>query len=599
MFKKNSSVRSLHWLTRFLTALAFVLLAGFSFTFVTLWSALSTQENQGQFHEFDSPHNIAQLQREVLRLQNIISVDDALAPPPDAVSLQQDLVESRLNRLEDDGLRRYFDDASKENLIQIRKDWNALQPNLLMWQADPQNETVRLTLLEALSALELIVNDSLRTQSIFLAERRTQLEAQLSAQSVRVGINNLLGVGALASALGLYVIIQQQKRKVTDQLQVREQRLRTIVKTIPDMILRVDHTGTIVDYEPNEQTDLGIPGFHPADESVIGKTIDEFTRPQLAQEFHQRLQAAFTTGRFVRHEFWVDRDNNGALAWFQASATPINETEAIVAIRDVTEDKQHRVAVQKAQRMESLGMMAGGVAHDFGNSLTNIRMNASMLKRRLAGQEDVQKYVIAVSDAAEEAYKLTHQLLAYAGKSELEAKKINLNHFLNEHDAIIRATVTKRRLYAVVQTEGIPLINADAWQLQQMLMNLVINAKDATESGSGCITMRTGTAELSDDNRPTLIGGVKIADGKYVTLEVQDNGRGISTYMYERIFEPYFSTDKENHSGLGLSATLGIMRSHSGGIELKSARSEGTTFRLYFPAHQKKRRKNRKPLFPE
>lgn len=593
MFKKLS--KSQKWLNRLtwvFTTLAIILITAFLLSLISLSSTLLDRDSD-QFPQLISPRSIAQLQREILRLQNIVGVDGAINTPFNDITLQRNLIESRFNILDNNNVSDHFDDELTTLLQQSRTDWDAMQPYLDALQADPQNMTLRSALVNDLAAMELLANESVRIQSGSIARQQIYIEDQLSTRSLLLAVNSALGIGAMASALGLYALIQQQKRKVTEELAVRKQRLQTIVKTIPDAILRIDYTGHIIDYEPNELTDLGIPPL-PSNASnqpnrpVVGRKLEELVRPQLAQTLHKKLQTAFTTNKSVRHEFWLDRDNDGNRAWFQAFANPINETEAIVAIRDITEDRQHRAAVQKAQRMESLGMMAGGVGHDFGNTLATIRMNASLLIKKSKEQENTQKHTSVIIQSVKQAEMLSKQLIAYAGQSKLEVKQIDLNHFLDEHDAIIRATVTVKRAYTVVQAEELPLIAVDEWQLQQMLMNLVINAKETTENGTGCITVRTATADLSDDNRPPLIGGVKIGDGRYVTLEVEDNGAGISPYMHERIFEPYFSTHEDTHSGLGLSATLGMIRSHSGGIELQSVVGEGTTFRLYFPAAPQK-----------
>lgn len=602
MFKKLiRSEKRLKWLTWLLSTLALVLVGGFLFTFVQLRSTLSTGDDLSEFQELNTPRNIAQLQRELLRLQSILTTDDSITTSSNSFSKQRNLVEGRMLRLEEKSSLRFIDGEAELKLKQARTEWDSLQLDLDSFQSNPQDTATHATLTQNLSSIELIINDALRIQSFFMTQQKTDLEKELATYNLRLGINNSLGVGALASALGLYVITQQQKRKVMGELQMREQRLQTLVRTIPDVILRVDYTGRIIDYEPNEQIDLGIPFAESAKRPIVDNTFDQLMRPQLAQELQKKLQMIFATNKSVRHEFWVDLYNDGNQTWFQASGNPINEMEAIITIRDITEDKQHRKAIQKAQRMESLSMMAGGVAHNFNGLLTIIRLNMSMLQRRLAeeGNLALKKCADDVFDAAVDASNLTEQLLAYAGKSKLQTTRINLNQFLDEHDAIIQATVTSRKRYIVEKTERIPSINADASQLQQMVMNLVINASDATESGSGCITVRTGTADFSNANRPMLIGGVRITNGQYVTLEVQDNGTGISPYMFERIFEPYFSTHKTEHSGLGLSATLGMIRSHAGGITIESGIGEGTIFCLYFPAQQKKRSKKRgrKPLF--
>lgn len=255
----------------------------------------------------------------------------------------------------------------------------------------------------------------------------------------------------------------------------------------------------------------------------------------------------------------------------------------ISGLRDLTEHKQAMEALQQAQKMESLVVLAGGVAHDFNNLLVAMLGHTSNALRQLPAESPAKASIQKAVQATERAAALTRQLLAYSGRGHFEKQTLDINQLLQENLHLLSVAVPKQVLLSPMLDESIPLIAADPAQMQQVVMNLILNAAEAIGEGPGvvhlCTEATTLTAvALSQWHVPCIIP----EPGAYVLLEVADTGAGIAPEALERIFEPFFTT-KFTGRGLGLSAVLGIVRGHRGGIRVQSQLGKGTTFQLYFP----------------
>ncbi|MCB8960321.1 MAG: response regulator [Ardenticatenales bacterium] len=246
-------------------------------------------------------------------------------------------------------------------------------------------------------------------------------------------------------------------------------------------------------------------------------------------------------------------------------------------------------ALIEAQRLESLGLLAGGIAHDFNNLLTGMLGHASLTQAMLEPDHPAQAQVGRMMATAGRAADLAQQLLAYAGKADPEISLLDLNQFLGE-SARLMETALPRRVELVVQpAPDLPLIAADRGQLQQLLMNLILNATEAMPPAGGQILISTQKQAINTESPILLADGSCLLAGHYVCLVVQDNGNGMDAATRDQIFDPFFTTKARGH-GLGLSAALGIMQKHQGGIQVHSQPEQGTTFCLYFPAQRQRRR---------
>jgi two-component system, cell cycle sensor histidine kinase and response regulator CckA len=236
-----------------------------------------------------------------------------------------------------------------------------------------------------------------------------------------------------------------------------------------------------------------------------------------------------------------------------------------------------------ARELESLGILAGGVAHDFNNLLTGILGFASQvldLTPSDAPTADMLRHVIG---ASERAADLTRQLLAYAGKGKFVVGPVNLSELVRKTSDLIRSTVPRNVSLEVNLQNDIPMVEADATQIQQLVMNLILNAAEAASDRSGEVRIATGVCAIAPGETVTQYRPEAPPPGSYVMLRVSDDGCGMNEIVKAKIFDPFFTT-KFTGRGLGLSAALGIVRSHRGAIDVASGEGEGSTFTVLLPA---------------
>lgn len=242
--------------------------------------------------------------------------------------------------------------------------------------------------------------------------------------------------------------------------------------------------------------------------------------------------------------------------------------------------RQMEVQMRQAQKLESLGVLAGGVAHDFNNLLTAMLGFSSLAAGKLPPDSPARPMLQEIEKAAHRAAELTRQMLAYSGRSKLQDETFSLHAVVTEISKLLETVVSKKAVFRFDLTPA--TIRGDATQIRQIVMNLITNASDALEGRPGEITVRTGERFLSAPalRSPYLQGDM--ADGRYAFLEVRDSGCGMSEEIQSRIFDPFFTT-KFTGRGLGLSAVLGIVRSHQGSIQVTSVPGQGTTIQVFFP----------------
>ncbi len=275
---------------------------------------------------------------------------------------------------------------------------------------------------------------------------------------------------------------------------------------------------------------------------------------------------------FVLSRWALRRDSGGHPAGF----LEINS--------DVTERRKIEEQLRHTQKLESLGVLAGGVAHDFNNLLTGILGNASLALDTTAPHEPNRILLDEVMRAAERAADLTRQLLAYAGKGRFVMSVVDLSALVREISGLVQTSIPKPVQLRLQLSDDLPGIEADAGQLQQIIMNLVINGAEAIGPEGGTVLVRTGAQDVDEQYIGTLsVDGHRLFPGRYVMLEVHDTGSGMSPETIARIFDPFFTT-KFTGRGLGLSAVQGIVRGHRGALKVYSKPGQGTTFKVLFPA---------------
>jgi PAS domain S-box-containing protein len=336
---------------------------------------------------------------------------------------------------------------------------------------------------------------------------------------------------------------------------------------------------------------------NPAAERMFGYGREELLGQVLHDKIHSRhadgspfpgadcllYRSVAGTATITGHE-GVFRRKDGTLVDVACSSAPIVQggrtVAAVLVVHDISERKRAEEQLRQAQKLESVGLLAGGVAHDFNNILTSILGTASLIEEELPANASGKLSVII--EGAERAANLTRQLLAYAGKGQFVIEDLDISTLVREMLGLIRLSVPKSIEVRLDLQEGLPLISADPGQMQQVLMNLVINAGEAIGAGNhGRICLSTGSADIGEGFLDAT--AAELAAGQYVYLEVRDTGCGMDEHTKARMLDPFFTT-KFTGRGLGLAAVSGIMRSQKGAITVESALGQGSAFRVLFPA---------------
>jgi PAS domain S-box-containing protein len=375
----------------------------------------------------------------------------------------------------------------------------------------------------------------------------------------------------------------QRLRENESRLQESEERLR----------LATEAAGVgIWYYYPHENVVL----MTPRCKLLFGFESNEapLTFEQMLEQIHaeDRARADAEIKRVIDGESDYDIEYrvllpNGGVRWIASRglahriASKSQSRLAGVAL-DVTERRQAQEAMLQAHKLESIGLLAGGIAHDFNNLLTGIIGSASFVIDTLGDDDPNTDMLRNVVDAGERAADLTRQLLAYAGKGKFTVQTLDLSRIVTDISALLRASIARTVTLEMNLTQPLPHIEGDVTQIQQVLMNLVINASEAI-SDEGSVSVSTGVATLEEGGREHFVVGEDVSPGTYAYLEVADTGAGMDKEILSKIFEPFFTT-KFTGRGLGLAAVFGIVRGHDGALEIHTTPGEGSCFRVYFPA---------------
>ncbi len=365
-----------------------------------------------------------------------------------------------------------------------------------------------------------------------------------------------------------------QREQAQRALQRNEQNLRITLNSIADGVIATDAQGRVTQMNPVAEQ---LTGWSHGE--AEGRDVEEVYRLQLGDPDNDKA-AAFD------EEVWlIARD--GTRRRVAASESPIvdepgNQLGEVVVFQDISEEVQLQEQLRHAQKMEAVGQLAGGVAHDFNNLLTAIMGSAALLAMRLGEDHEEAGLVEQITLASGRAADLTKQLLAFSRKGRMQSTSVDLHEMVGEVHRLIARSIDRRiEIVCDLQADH-PIVHGDPTQLQNALLNLCVNARDAMPQG-GTLTLATHNVTLSREELEHW--PEDLAPGEYVQVEVRDTGVGMDEALQTRIFEPFFTTKPEGEgTGLGLAGVYGCVQSHSGAIRVESDPGEGATFRLLLPA---------------
>nr|MDQ3747313.1 PAS domain S-box protein [Acidobacteriota bacterium] len=372
------------------------------------------------------------------------------------------------------------------------------------------------------------------------------------------------------------------RKRSQERLETSEGRFRQMAENINEVFWLVD---------PNEGAMLYVS---PAYEEIWGRTCRSlYERPASYVEFvhpEDRVRVTDASQRQRRGERTEDEYRivrpDGSVRWIHDRAFPIKGESGgvsrIVGIaEDITERKQLEEQLRQSQKMEAVGRLAGGIAHDFNNLLTAINGYSDLALRRLQAEDPLRKSVEEIRKAGERAAALTRQLLAFSRKQVLQPVVLDLNSVVSDMEKMLRRLIGEDVELRTALAHDLGSIKADPGQVEQVIMNLAVNARDAMPSG-GRLTIETANVYLGEEYAARRL--TDFTPGPYVVLTVTDTGTGMDDETRERIFEPFFTTKGSGKgTGLGLSTVYGIVRQSGGSVRVSSEVGRGSTFEVYFP----------------
>ena len=377
------------------------------------------------------------------------------------------------------------------------------------------------------------------------------------------------------------IAIEHDRAKA--ELRAAEARYRTLVERLPAItyIAELGASGPWHYVSPQIETMLGFSPaewlsdpmnwmnhIHPEDREIA------LAAEKLFQETHELFQAEYRM---------CARD--GRLLWFRDEGVLLQQTEGEGLLMqgvmyDITERKRLEDQLRHSQKMEAVGQLAGGVAHDFNNLLMLIQAHNETLRDRLAPSDPARKDALEIENAVTRAASLTNQLLAFSRKQVLRPKVLDLNVVLGDVANMLQRLLGEDIALRVVAAPTLGRVKADPGQMQQVILNLAVNSRDAMPHG-GRLTIETRDVELDENGSPSH---EEAPPGKYVVLAVSDTGDGMDTETRARIFEPFFTTKAPGKgTGLGLATVYGVVKHSDGWIWVDSEPGRGTTFKIYLP----------------
>ncbi len=386
-------------------------------------------------------------------------------------------------------------------------------------------------------------------------------------------LNILTGI---ASQIGVNINRIQTYQKVLES----EERFRTLSENSPDIIVTADTNGSFTYVNQAWEKILGYPR-----EEMAGRFLTEFTKPEANSRYREYFKRIRDRKETIRDITGTILDSLGRERLFIINAAPNIDstgrmTGVVGAFKDITEQRRLEDQLNHASKMEAIGTLTGGIAHDFNNLLHAIGGYNQILMQQHAKQPG-WKHLVSIQDLTDRAASLVRQLLFFSRRVDSLPERLDLNREIHNLYDLLHRTIP-RMISIRFELTGRPCqVFADPVQMSQVIMNLMVNARDAMPDG-GSITIRTDHTSLGDAIPPDLFS---LNPGEYICMSVQDTGHGMDGAVRQHIFDPFFTTKEANKgTGLGLSVVYGILKNHGGTITCESEPGRGTTFYVYLPA---------------
>ena len=357
------------------------------------------------------------------------------------------------------------------------------------------------------------------------------------------------------------------------------QRLMMAIEQSSEEIMITDVEGRILYVNPAFEQ---ITGY--TREEVLGKNPRFLKGGKQEQEYYKKMWKVLKSGKVWQGEFTNIR-KDGTPYEEKSTISPVRDGDGkilnyIAVKRDITHEKQLEEQLHQSQKMEAIGRLAGGVAHDFNNMLTVINGNTELISSKLHKKDPLQEWLMQIMEMVARGTNLTQQLLAFSRRQPQQPEVVNINTIVNSMTKMLRRLVSEDVEIRYHLEVNLPNIVADTSQLEQVIMNLVENSRDAMPNG-GMITIETSRFECTDDSDEEVS---QVPLGKYCVLTITDNGTGMAEEVKQRIFEPFFTTKPEGQgTGLGLSTVHGIVMQSGGWLSVTSEIGFGTTMKMLFP----------------
>jgi PAS domain S-box-containing protein len=399
--------------------------------------------------------------------------------------------------------------------------------------------------------------------------------------------------GNAVKALGTVQDITERKQ-AEEEVRHWKERYETLTRASGQIIFDWDYVTGRIAFGGDSERMLGYPPehlngtmedwithIHPEDVSYFEREMDRQAQTKGTAQVEYRLRRADGTYFVVKDTGYPMLDENGAI------------TRVLGSITDISSERALEIQLRRSQKMEAFGKLAGGVAHDFNNLLTVITGYNEVVMSETPPDDPKHEYIMQIARAANRASTLTNQLLAFSRQQKLQPRVVNLNAVLQETSKMLGRLIGEDIEMRILAREDLGNVKADVGQIEQVLMNLAVNARDAMPGG-GKITMSTRNTIVPGADAPE-----QLPPGEYILMQVSDTGTGMSPEVQARIFEPFFTTKAPGQgTGLGLATCYGIIKQSGGEIAVQSKLGAGTTIQIYLPRVYEDQKSYDVPLGP-